>query len=610
MASDSEAAADEPAGGEGAAARAASRWAPLASVILFLALSAYQADKPLHLDNMDFPAAAEAVVDTGWPIYYRGEWTGRPEPGQWRPSRWSGAPLGEAEWAALYHPPLYVYLLAGWFAVLGKGAMQARLFGALCAVLLCWLTVRLSRLLSLRSREFDWAIWPIVLLQAYTLQASGIVDIDTSIYGPLLVGLATAAIYLARRSDRPLGWRVVLLGALIAVVMWAELTTIWLLVAAMPALLHPRLRLGRSLLVTAASSAVGVVLFLATFLPYCLLADLDPRDTYRFLVASFQRGGAVPPYLDNLRATAPFVVRWTGLLPWLAAPIAFTPWFARAFALDRGARLQLRALLSVALVGSVYYMAQTRTFGNAPFKYVFVFWPLVLLPLAMVVGDAASRLLAPGRGAAPGVVTLVVASAAGLFVAARIGDAHLQLGAEVSAVALAMLALPAVLALGATAGWLERGPDRGTALAWLAAAGLQTDFQTGVALVQVRAPYSTDYDYGQMGLDEAIAYVRANTGPDEVISSMKDLGFQARRRFIETYQPLYTSERRAGELIEAWEDGSVRLIVFTDGIGQDQAAVRPALADWISRNAELVASPGHYRIYRPVRRPAAEGSGQ
>ena len=599
---------------EDRAARLVRRWVPIASVLVFLALAAYQGDKPLHLDNMDFPAAAEAVAETGVPIYYRGEEVGRPIAGEdvRRQRRWSGSHLGESQLSALYHPPLYVYLLGGWFLLLGKGALQARLFGAACAVLLCWLTVRVSRLLlGGRSRRVDWAIWPVVLLQAYTLQVTGILDIDTSVYGPLLLALAAAAIWIGGRRDRGLEWwEVALLGGLVALAMWAKLTTVWLLLAALPLLLWPRLRLRRSLLVTAAAVLIGIVVFQATFLTYCLVTDLDPRDTYAFLVASFRRGGAVPPYLANLLATGPFVARWTGLLPWAAAPLAFMPWFARVFGIERGRALQLRALIAVALLGSVYYMAQTRTFGNAPFKYVFVFWPLVLLALASLTGAAAARLLAPGRSALLGGAVAGGAVAVGVVAARVVRDDHLHLMGHASAATLAMLGLPAVLGLGAAALWKLRGPQPSATLIWLAAAMLHLGFQGGLALVQARAPYSTDYDYGQVGLEEAIAYVQSNTTEGDVISSMKDLAYQARRRYIETYQPLYISEERAAELVRAWEDGTVSLIVFTEGVGQDQVVVRPSLAAWLARNAELVASPGHYRIYRPIRRVESGGGPQ
>ena len=581
------AAADPPAKQEPLPiASTLSRWVPPASVLRFLVMSAAQAGKPLHLDNMDFPAAAEAVSRTGLPFYYRGEDFPR--------------------MAALYHPPLYIHALAGWFLVFGAGAAQARLFGALCAVLLCWMVTRLSRMLLGDAPWVAWGLWPVFLLQAYTLQATGVLDIDTSVYGPLLLALTGAAVWIGRRREglAVTTWEVGLLAALLALALWAKLTTVWLVVASLPLLLVPRLRPWRSLLVTAAVFAAGTAAFLASFFAYCGVVDGDPWYTFGFLSQSFHRGSDVPPYALNLRTMVPRVFRWGGLLPWLAALLVFTPWFPRWFALSPASRWQLRTVVGVALLGSAYYMGQVITFGYAPFKYIFVFWPLVLLPLGWMVGRAAEIAAGQPRRAI-GLAVVVALAAAGCAGARLVQDSHLSpLGATGNG-AKALLVLPAVLALGAAAWWV-RLRDRGGALLWLAAAALQVGFQGALALHQVRADYSTDYDYGQLGLEDAVGYVRAHTREDEAISSMKDVGFQAERRFFENYFAVYGGEEEVDQLIAAWEDGRVSLIVFTEGIGLDRAGIQPRLVEWLARRARLEASPGHYRIYRPLR-PGSPG---
>lgn len=109
------------------------------SVALFSLLFAISAARPLHVDSMDFAAAAEATLHTGKPVYYRGE--------QYR------AALG------LYHPPLYMYVLAGWFGVFGAGPAQARLFGAVCALLHGWICLLLLGTLlgkAVAARAAPW----------------------------------------------------------------------------------------------------------------------------------------------------------------------------------------------------------------------------------------------------------------------------------------------------------------------------------------------------------------------------------------------------------------------------------------------------------------------
>ena len=160
------------------------------AVLLFLVLAAHQAAKPLHLDNMDFPAVAEATAHSGKPVYYRGE--------------------ENRLHSGLYHPPLYIYTLAAWFRLFGFGPAQARMFGALCALLQGWLALQILSLLfgSERVRQWSWLFWPLFLLNPYTLQGSAIADIDSTIYGPLLSLVLFSALRISwqdgrRRQDEP-----------------------------------------------------------------------------------------------------------------------------------------------------------------------------------------------------------------------------------------------------------------------------------------------------------------------------------------------------------------------------------------------------------------------
>jgi hypothetical protein len=156
------------------------------------------------------------------------------------------------------------------------------------------------------------------------------------------------------------------------------------------------------------------------------------------------------------------------------------------------------------------------------------------------------------------------------------------------------VALAGLIPWAAGRGRLRRTGAEIAACALLLHAGIQA----GIAVDQSRAGYSTTYNYGQRGLQEAAAFIQAHTGEQEVISSMKDIGFLARRRYYENYAALY-DDASAGRLIAAWEAGRVSYIVFTEGNGPDQLAFRPILRDWVAAHADLAASFGDYRIYRP-----------
>jgi len=107
----------------------------LAALIASFCLFAASAWKPLQLDNVDFPLAARETAATGLPLYYRGE------PAPHRYEAYHGLKV------ALYHPPLYVYLLALWIKLVGFGESQVRMFGYVCALLHGWIVLELVRAL-------------------------------------------------------------------------------------------------------------------------------------------------------------------------------------------------------------------------------------------------------------------------------------------------------------------------------------------------------------------------------------------------------------------------------------------------------------------------------
>jgi hypothetical protein len=563
------------------------------AIVLFLVLAAHQAAKPLHLDNMDFPAVAAATAASGVPIYYRGE--------------------NNREHSGLYHPPLYIYVLAGWFRVFGDDEAQVRMFGALCALLQGWLVLQIVKCLFGGDlvRRWRWLFWPVFLLHPYTLQGSAIADIDTTIYGPLLNLVVWGAIRLDWRDGRwrqeqPRWWELGLIAAALTVALWAKLTTVFLLFPLVGLVLVPRWGWWRAFWRSAAIAAAGLGGFALTYYAYGAATGLDIRYTFQFLRASALGPGRLMSFRSNAWMMVPFTLRWTGLLPWLGAALLLAA-TARAWWRGRTPRAwHSCCLLGLGLASFGYYCAQVQTFSAAPFKYTFPFWGLVIAtPAAALVWMIESTGLDARFLGTRGRRLLVALASAGVVLAGAcvgallVRDLHVSPGASLRFQPRALW-LPALLALAALAIWLSGRPRlRATAVALAGAALLlHIGLQTGIAVYQSRTDYSTTYDYGQQGLDAAAAFIRSRTSEQERISSMKDVGFRARRRYFENYAALY-DQSAAARLISYWEDGYVSYIVFTEGNGVDDLSRAPVLRDWVAANATLVASLGHYRIYRP-----------
>lgn len=549
-------------------------------------LFAIPTHKPLYLDNMDFPAVARATAETGIPVYYRGE----------ENPRHSG----------LYHPPLYIYLLAGWFRAWGFGETQARLFGFACLFLHGWILLRGVRALfgSGFAQACAPVFWALFLLHPYTLQGAAVLDIDTSIYGPLLAALVVSALELNWRNG---SWRTdpvalrewLAISLLTALALWAKLTTA-LSVLPLAAVLPAR-RIGwrKALLAGGLSVAAGALLFLASYGAYGAITGLDIAYTFRFLAFSLhQRSGPatglewLAAHWRTLRDMIHWQLLWTGLLPWLVAAATLVwAWLRRGG--EEGRRARDAALpVAWALAVTVFYCWLTYSFGRAPFKYAFVAWGVVCAALAAWQTAAWIRLQEHAGLRAARATAWLTGAVFFLLVGKWLRDRAILEGATTRA-DLAVLVLPALLGLAGLLAWRRTAGALCFHHGTLAYAGAML----GLALAMARAPYPTTYDYGQEGFDDTVCFLRHHTAPEEAIISMKDVGFRAGRRYFENYIYVFGGPEWTARMRQLLLEGRARYAVFTRGNGPDDLVHNPALAEVIGSLCTLSRQYGHYRIY-------------
>lgn len=548
------------------------------------------AGQPFHLDNVDFPIAAEAAARTGLPVHYRGEF----------------AP----DLTALFHPPLYIYTLAAWFRIFGWGEIPARALGFFCALVLGWVWLRSFHALAGdgADRASVW-FWPLFLLHPFALQGASITDIDTTVYGPLLAGVLLVSVRLGRHEGAAHGQAAgrrefAALTAWIALAFWAKLTTVWAVLPAAVGLIAPRTGWRRAAATVAAASFLAAALYLASYALYGIVTGLDIWYSFRFTVESFlTRGmggsqgipGRLAAYWGNLLFMGPFHTRWTGLLPWVlaAAATAAALWRARTTQ-DKRIRT-LAALLQFSLGITVYYCAHTPTFGPAPFKYVFPFWPSIVLCMAWAASRAWDAAVHPRNSACFRSLPLALAAVWLLSLVATlvwVGDRLLYENRMLWPASLALWT-PAILAAPFLIAW--RQPWAAAAL--LAGIAAHSGFAAGVASAQAKAHYSTANDYGQEGLAETACYLRARTGPEEFLVCMKDVGYLTRRRYFSPYSAIQGVPRYLHGVTGAVNSGKVSYAVFTEGRGQDQLWQNPELRATIESRCRLERAIGHYRIY-------------
>lgn len=539
-------------------------------LLTFTFLIFAQAEKKFTLDELDFPVVAKATSETGVPVYYRGEAT--------------------PHHLGLYHPPLYIYALATQIKLFGFSENTVRAFGFACALLTAYLTLLLSRSLLPKPSQHIYrvAFLGVYLLNPYTLANATLPDIDSTILPPLMT--IFALLLMKNKSN-------VALAIVFCVLLWAKLTTPLALIPFSLAYWKFNGESIRNLLIRAVwIFGGGTLLFLASYWLYCTAASQPFGYTFSFLVHSFTKGSASP-------GMGPLFIKIWGNLgnfKYLAAEIT-TPFLLLFlasmgyFAIQSNRTAEQRnALFLVCLAAAVtiFYCSLISPFGGF-FKYPFAVFQFACIGVALIVVHGADKFeIKPSyRIAIVGVITLAFALAQML----RWHDKP-SFGLRLPPGTLAAVAIVAGLAIGFVLARRNGWGRTGAALTLLSfAAALGTGF--GIARYEALAPFPTKYSYGQMGMNETIAYLKANLKDGEIVWSMKDVGFYSGNHYVENYEFFFTPN--ADVKIEALVKSGVRFFVGTRYIGEDNLGAYPEVTGALDNCCKLAKNFGNYYIYIP-----------
>ena len=556
----------------------------LCVIVAFLVLSGIQASKPLHLDDASLPPWAKAAADTGKPIAYRGE-------------DYPHDPF-------VYHTPLYLYVLAAWIKLFGYGPAQLRLFGAVCSLLFGVICLQFIDLLfgPDLTKEAGLYFWPFFLLNAYTFQTAAIIDIDNTIYGPLLCGFALSLVALLWRGGQPRKQpittvQLALPAVLLCLGFWAKLTTVLIFVPVPFFIFLFRFGWRQAFRIWLTVSAMGVGLFLLTFLPWCSWMGVGYTAHLEYLWSFTSTPGPnrLVGYWRDLEYMFPFTLKWTGWTPWLAAAALLVIAIRAVRRRDERAWC-LTVLLTTCIAGAIYYCMQRNTFGQAPYKYHFVFWgPICLaLPLLIATRGRPFEWMPEAQPIRPRSYSWAIAvfAAALLTGLVLVQDSGMRAqGADTWRYVAIWCAPPLAAALVIA---LLRSP-RVVFATLVTLLVVTVGVQSGICIFQVRQSYSTTYNYGQTGMKEAADYVTAVTQPSDLLFAMKDFSELCHRRYYENYHYLYYGPEWTARTKDVLE--KTKFAIFTEGLGEDQLYMNPEIQSLVASHCTLVRSIGNYRIY-------------
>jgi len=580
-------------------------WANVIVVALFVILIISQASKKFALDEVDFPVLAKAISETGLPYHYRGDTDPRS--------------LG------LWHPPLYAHSLAVFVKVFGYNETTVRAFGMCCTLisaLLCILIYReLFQTTDPANDRSTLIFLSLFLLHPYTIANATVPDIDSTVLPiTMLVFIYGLIRMLGFRGEsaRPL-WsekNVIFLSALFALNLWAKLTTPLILIpSAFLIFIAVGWSLRRSVSITSAFAVLGGIMFLVTYGIYCRVLALPFDFTFRFLVFSFTKNassdGSMPALLAGVISHLSYTKQFVN---WLGLPFVF------ALALSSGALIFKRTrpesekvllvLAGFGLFVMSFYLSLTGAFGGF-FKYPYPAFPILILVITHYMhshlflkrmdGDSIrvsfrDSTIQFGHQQIWLFLFCSIAILVCYYQVAVTKDTDIFRDRPVSFVLIFSIvgiaaAISIVTAKISDSQFLAYG------LSILLAMMVGTQF--GISRSQAVAAYPTKYNYGQIGFDETVSYLKERLETNEPIWSMKDIGHYANGTYIENYSSIF---KKAAEITSRLQDiiknNRVRYFVVTKGIGQDRVDAYAELKSALETCCVIEREFGNFLIYR------------
>ena len=566
-------------------------------ILLFISLVYAQAEKKFVLDEIDFPAVALATSEKGVPVYYRGE--------------------ENQNHIGIYHPPIYIYSLAGFIKLFGYSEINVRSFGMICTLMTAFLALLIFEILfpkSINRHRFSLLFLSIFLLHPYTIANTTLPDIDQTIL-PVTM-LLFIYFFLKYFPERPSFKKsnteekiqikpVLVLSLILALNFWAKMTTpLAMLPSAFCILLVSKYKLRDAFLTLVAITIISTIMFVFTYWIYCKLAVLPFDYTFQFLSHSFSKGtsssGGLSNLLKKIIANASHIQFFTN---WITIVFLF------AFFLSFGNLLSMKIkshsekiliiLAGLALFVSVFYLSLIAPFGNF-FKYPYPVFSLFVLTISYFLSIHVFSIIKTDNlskkwpASSLSIVFILVFAFVSLMQLVKAKDIAILTNHSNSS-----LFLIGIVIVGIVTGALFNKFKSFKILSYIATSLLATllGVQIGISRSQAVAPYPTKYEYGKIGFEETIAYLKGRVEPDEVIWSMKDVGYYVNNRYIENYGYIFNPDLK-NILITTIQEKKVRFFIVTTGIGQDRVDEYSTLKESLDFCCDVERVIGNFVIYK------------
>lgn len=339
---------------------------------LFAVNAWFSFNKEIKGDLISFFTAARAINENGKLVHYSGELEQIP---------------------SLWHPPLYIHILALIMRVFPNYLPATRILGIICLLITCWLVFLLCKELdSQRGKDSSLFISAIMILAGCPLfiQGAFVFDIDYSILPVLMLIFILA--YLKFTIKQTMG-RMATLALIFAVVLWAKLTTPLILpiIIIFYHVVRNEWRMVFKILLICISASL---IFMFTWWLYSEIfaANYSYPFTYtlkgKFLTLFSSPNINHSSLVDSLKSRIQ-TVRWDLLLVTPIITISFIViFFKRLVLFFKGERLlgqrDLLNLIAIGIIGG-YFVMFSGHYTIA--KYIYPALPMVAIIIALEVKE-------------------------------------------------------------------------------------------------------------------------------------------------------------------------------------------------------------------------------
>lgn len=557
-----------------------SKFGKLFIILFFIALVLLQAGKKFTLDELDFPIVAEATSQSGVPIYYRGE--------------------GSEDHIGIYHPPLYIYALAGFIKVFSYSEYTVRIFGLICTLLTSFVAIRSFRLLfgnSDRTEIKELIFLAIFLLHPYTIANTTLPDIDQTVlplfmagYIYLLIKFCTCAVVQQTNYLKNL----ILIGLYFSLVLWCKLTTPLSLIPLTLFLFYiSRFNFARSIYFTVVIVLSGVILFISSYYLYCLYFNLPFEYTFGFLMHSFSKGTAATiGAVDLIDKIFNNFVYGLQFIYWLTPEFVLLTLASLVFLLISGLKDKGRRILLLLLFYSIgvtfLYLGLISPFGRF-FKYPYpVIWIFCFSIANFIVDECYLDFINANKKYL--ILLISIFTPLIFLVFLNFGDNLILSNSGISIYYFITIIFTSVFI-----GYKYKNFFIKCITFFIFL--LMVSSELSISISQALSKYPTKYEYGQLGFNETVAYLKDNTYKNEVIWSMKDVGYYVNNRYIENYPDVFNPNIK-NRLIDLIKNKNIRYFVVTKDIGEDRIDAYPELKLGLDNCCVVVNQFGNFVIYK------------